>query len=49
MDLQLSNKRMMRPGVRAVVETESRKEQMNVKDMVNTKLKLPALNSRSSI
>ena len=34
---------VMRPGVRAVVETESRKEQMNV--TVDTKLKLPALNS----
>lgn len=39
---------VMRPGVRAVVETKSRKEQMNVKDMVNTKLKLPALNSPGS-
>ena len=27
---------VMRPGVRAVVETESREEQMNVKDTVDT-------------
>lgn len=34
-DLQLSNE-VMRPGVRAVVETESREEQMNMKDTVDT-------------
>lgn len=36
------------PGPRVVLQAESRKEQLDMRDMVNTKLKLLALNSPCS-
>lgn len=36
---------VVRPGLRAVVVTDGRKEQMDVRHMVDTELKLPALNA----